>query len=96
MNKRWYRSLALALAGVLLLAGAGLAQNQGGGKGPAGAGSQLCTPGPGGTCVVNPPAGNQSCPQAGAGQSQKCRGPKGPNRGEANQANPQANPPAGQ
>ena len=90
--------LALALAGVLLLAGPGWAQNQGGpGKGPAGQGNQLCTGGPNGTCVV-PPANTpntQKGPGYGAGKSQRQRGAKGPQgSGSGNQPNTQANPPA--
>lgn len=96
-TKRCVRlGLAMALAGGLLLAGTGLAQNQGGG-GPAGQGKQLCTGGPGGTCVVNPAqgSGNQNSPGPGAGKSQKRQGMKG-NRGGAQSGQPttQANPPA--
>jgi hypothetical protein len=72
--------LASALAGVLLLSGVALAQNQGGGPAvcPVGQGNQLCTGGPGGTCAVTPApkAGNQNC-LYGAGQSQKRKGMKG-------------------
>jgi hypothetical protein len=87
--------LALALAGALSLAGAALAQNRGGG-GPGGQGNQLCTGGPGGTCMVNPPNNlkTQNCPGNGAGKAQRQKGPKGRNAGQANQPTPQANPPA--
>lgn len=89
--------LALALAGVMLLAGLAMAQNQGGGGAKAGQGGQLCTPGSGGTCAV-PPAvgqGNPNCPAPGAGKAQKRRGSRGPQGGKrANQPDPQANPPA--
>lgn len=92
--------LMLALALTLLLWGPGWAQNQGGpGKGPAGQGNQLCTGGPGGTCVVTPAntPKTQNCPGygAGAGKSQRQQGPKGPQgAGCGNQPNTQANPPA--
>lgn len=95
-SKCWMIGLALALAGVLLLAGVALAQNQkGGGPAAQGQGNQLCTGGPGGTCAVSPPAnnqGNQNCPSSGAGNSQKRMG-KCPG-GQANQPNTPANPPA--
>ncbi len=84
---------ALALAGVILLAGPALAQNQGGGPGarPAAQGNQLCTPGPGGTCVVNPPPnqGKQNCPAPQQKGSQAA-----PGAGGGNQPKTQANPPA--
>ncbi|MCX5892985.1 MAG: hypothetical protein NTW80_08455 [Deltaproteobacteria bacterium] len=90
--------IGLALAGVLLLAGSGLAQNRGGGggRGPAGQGNQVCTGGPGGTCAVTPApnANTQNCPGYGAGQSQKRQGMKGPRGGRMNQPNTPANPPA--
>ena len=100
MNKRscLIICLALALAGVLLLAEPGGAQNQGGkATGPAGQGLQMCTPGQGGVCAVNPPAnpGNQNSPRYGADNSQKPMGPKGRRGGgRFNQPNTQANPPA--
>lgn len=85
--------IGLALAGVLLLAGTGLAQNRGGG----GPGSSLCTgSGPGGgVCAVTPAptTDNQNCPTPGAGKSQK-RGMRGQGGGQANQPTPQATPPA--
>jgi hypothetical protein len=86
---------ALALGGVLLLAGVAVAQNQGGG--PAGQGNQLCTGGPGGTCAVTPAPkpGNQNCPGYGAGQSQKQKGMKGRRGGgQATQPTTPDNPPA--
>jgi hypothetical protein len=90
-------SLALALAAMLLLAGSALAQNRkGGGPAGPGQGNQLCTGGPGGTCVVSPPAnnqGNQNSPGYGAGNSQKRMG-KGRGGGRANQPNTPAYPPA--
>jgi hypothetical protein len=93
--------LMLALALTLLMWGPGWAQNQGGpGKGPAGQGNQLCTGGPGGTCVVNPAntpntPNTQNCPGYGAGKSQRQRGPKGQwGAGGGNQPNTQANPAA--
>ena len=77
--------MARALAGVMLLAGPGLAQKQGGGPG-GGPGNQVCTGGPGGTCVINPTTqGNQNSP--GPGKSQKRRGMKG-NRGGAQSNQP--------
>ena len=97
-NKRCLMiGLALAFAGALLLAGSGLAQNRGGGGGggQAGQGNQLCTGGPGGTCMV-PPAqtpGNQNCPGYGAGKAQRQKGPKGFRGGRMNQTNTPANPP---
>lgn len=92
--------LALALGGVLLLAGVALAQNQGGGPAvcPVGQGNQGCSGGPGGTCAVTPApkAGNQNCPGYGAGQSQKRRGmmqgPQG--SGQSSQPTTPDNPPA--
>jgi hypothetical protein len=90
----------LALAGMLLFSGPSWAQqNQGGNRpgGPAGQGNQLCIPGPGGTCAVNPPAnpGNQNAPNYGQGNQQRRRGPKGMGGGgRFNQPNTQANPPA--
>ena len=95
MKNRWCftRVWALALAGVMLLAGPALAQNQGGSPGtrPAGQGNQLCTPGPGGTCVVNPPPnqGKQNCPAPQQKGSQA-----GPGACPGNQPKTQANPPA--
>ncbi len=93
----WLTGVMLALAGVLLLTGAGWAQNQGGGQGagPAGPGSQMCTPGPGGTCVVNPSQtpGSQNCPAYGAGKSQKRKGMKG-SQGGAQSTPSESNPPA--
>ena len=86
---------ALALGGVLLLAGVALAQNQGGG--PAGQGNQMCTGGPGGTCAVTPAPkpGNQNCPGYGAGKSKKQKGMKGPwGGGQSSQPTTPANPPA--
>lgn len=89
--------LALALAGVFLLAGVALAQNQGGGRGvcPVGQGNQVCTGGPGGTCSVTPAPNpsNQNCPGYGAGQSQKRKGMKGPRGGgQSSQPTTPANP----
>ncbi len=91
--------LASALAGVLLLAGVALAQNQGGSRGgcPAGQGNQVCTGGPGGTCAVTPAPnpGNQNCPGYGAGQSQKRQGMKGPGGGgQSSQPTTPDTPPA--
>ncbi len=94
MNKRLGPMIALALAGVLLLAEPGLAQQQGGeAAGPVGQGNQLCTPGPGGTCVVNPnKPGNQNTP---GGNFQRRRGQKGQRGpGRMNQPDTQVNPPA--
>jgi hypothetical protein len=97
-NKTYLTFIAsLALALVLLLAGVALAQNQGGGPGNcpvAGQrqGNQLCTGGPGGTCVVNP-ANNpntRNCPAYGAGQSQKQKGRKGQGATQPGQTNPPA------
>jgi hypothetical protein len=90
--------LILALALTLLMWGPGWAQNRGGGGPMQGQGNQLCTGGPGGTCVVNPATSpkTQNCPGygAGAGQSQRQQGPKGPQgAGRGNQPNTQANPP---
>jgi hypothetical protein len=83
---------ALALAGLMLLAGPALAQNQGGGPGgkPADHGG-LCTGGPNGTCVVNPAAnkGQQKCPTP---QQQCSQAPQGARC--SNQPQTQANPPA--
>ena len=93
-------SLALALAGMLLLAGAALAQQScggGPGGGPAGQDSQLCTGGPGGTCVVNPannPNPQQNCPANNAGKSWRQKGQKGSSAGQSAQPNSPANPPA--
>jgi len=95
MKNRWCvtRVWALALAGVMLLAGPALAQNQGGGPGarPAAQGNQLCTPGPGGTCAVNPPPnqGKQNCPA-----SQQKGAQAGPGACPGNQPKTQADPPA--
>lgn len=95
MKKRWcFTSVwALALAGVMLLAGPARAQSQGGSQGtrPAAQGNQLCTPGPGGTCVVNPPPnqGKQNCPAPQQKGSQAA-----PGAGGGNQPKTQANPPA--
>jgi hypothetical protein len=75
MKKQRCLIMALALAGVMLLAGPGLAQQQGGGPG-RGPGNQVCTGGPGGTCKINPTTqGNQNCP--GPGKSQKRQGMRG-------------------
>jgi len=95
MKDRWrFASVwALALAGVLLLAGPALAQNQGGGQGtrPAGQAEELCTPGPGGTCAVNPHPNqdNQSCPAPPQKGSQAA-----PGAGGGNPPKTQDNPPA--
>ncbi len=95
MKNRWcfIRVWALALAGVLLLAGPVLAQNQGGGQGsrPTGQDNQLCTPGPGGTCTVNPPPdqGKQNCPAPQPKGSQAAAGAC-----SGKQPKTQANPPA--
>ncbi len=95
MKNRWCFSSvwALALAGMMLLAGPALAQNQGGGQGscPAGQGNQLCTPGPGGTCAVNPPPnqGKHTCPAPQQKGSQAAQGAC-----SGNQPKSQANPPA--
>ena len=97
MKKQRCLIMALALAGVMLLAGPGLAQKQGAGPG-GGPGNQVCTGGPGGTCVVTPPTtqGNQNCP--GSGKSQKRQGMKGARGGaQSNQTNTQTKAPeAGQ
>lgn len=100
MKKQRCLIIALALAGVMLLAGPGLAQRQGAGAGGVcPAGNQVCTGGPGGTCVVTPPnntQGNQNCP--GTGKSQKRQGMKGARGGaQSNQTNTQTKAPeAGQ
>lgn len=89
-------SLALALTGMLLLAGAALAQQSRGG-GPGGQGEQLCTGGPGGTCVVNPannPNPQQNCPANSAGKSQRQKSQKRGGAGQSAQLNSPANPPA--
>ncbi|MGD0828126.1 MAG: hypothetical protein ABSA09_08585 [Desulfobaccales bacterium] len=93
-NRRCFTSVwALALAGMMLLAGPALAQNQGGGQGscPAGQGKELCTPGPGGTCAVNPPPKQvkQKCPALQRKGSQAA-----PGACSGNQPKTQANPPA--
>ena len=94
MKKQRCLIMALALAGVLLLAGPGLAQKQGGGPG-GGPGNQVCTGGPGGTCVVNPPNTQGNQPGSRNPNSGKRRGPKGPGPGSRmNQAAPQTSPPA--
>lgn len=107
MKNRWCFSSgwALALAGVMLLAGPALAQqNQGGSPGtrggcpytgPAAPGSQLCTPGPGGTCAVNPPLnqGRQNCPPLQQQGSQAGPGACPRNQPQT-QAQTQANTPA--
>ena len=93
-------SLALALIGMLLLAGVVLAQqNRGGGPGagPGGQGNQLCTGGPGGTCVVNPannPNPQQNCPANNAGKSRRQKGLKRGGAAQSGQPNSPANPPA--
>ncbi len=83
---------ALALAGVMLLAGPAMAQNQGGSQAswPAGQGGQCCTPGPGGTCAVNPPPKQvkQKCPA-----SQQKGSQAAPGACSGNQPQTQANPP---
>ena len=89
-------SLALALTGMLLLAGAALAQQNRGG-GPGGQGNQLCTDGPGGTCVVNPannPNPARNCPANNPGQSRRQKGLKRGGAGQSGQPNSPANPPA--
>jgi hypothetical protein len=94
MNKRGLLTgLALALAGVLLLAGAGLAQNRGGaGAGQGGRGNQLCTPGARGVCAVGPNnPDNQNRFGNGAGRPQKARG-MGRRGGQANPSATQADP----
>lgn len=96
MKKRLCLISALALSAVLLVAGPGLAQKQGGGP----SGNQVCTGGPGGVCTINPatPA-NPNCPAPGAGKAQKRQGMKGTRGGvQANQpATPQTTQPeAGQ
>jgi hypothetical protein len=94
MKKRWCIASvwALALAGLLLLAGPALAQNQGGGQGgKAVERGGLCTGGPGGTCAVHPPVqqGQQKCPT----QPQQCsQAPQGANC--STEPKTQANPPA--
>jgi hypothetical protein len=99
MKNRRDLLIGLALAGVMLLAGPSWAQNQGGGGGAAGPGNQgrqLCTGGPGGTCVVNSPntQGNQNNGSANA-NPKKRRGPKGPGGGgRSNQPNTQTETPA--
>ncbi|MCL4502206.1 MAG: hypothetical protein M1438_10180 [Deltaproteobacteria bacterium] len=91
--------LALALAAILLLAGAALAQSQGGGPAvcPMDQGNQLCTGGPGGTCAVNPAQnpGKQNCSVTGAAKAQNRQGMKGPQGGaQSGQPATPANPPA--
>jgi len=94
MKKQRGLIMALALAGVLLLAGPGLAQKQGGGPG-GGPGSQVCTGGPGGTCVVTPPNTQGSQPGSRNPNAGKRRGPKGPGPGgRMNQTNTQTSAPA--
>lgn len=97
MRKQWCLIMALALAGVMLLAGPGLAQGQGAGAGGVcPAGNQVCTGGPGGTCAVTPPnntQGNQTCIRN--TNPKKRRGPNGPGAGgRMNQPDPQTSPPA--
>ena len=95
MKKQRCLIIALALAGVMLLAGPGLAQKQGGGPG-RGPGSQVCTGGPGGVCTINPntPA-NQNGPAPGTAKSQKRQGMKGSRGGaQSNQREAQPNTPA--
>ncbi len=96
MEKQRCLIMALALAGVLLLAGPGLAQQQGAGAGGVcPAGNQVCTGGPGGVCVINPPNTQGSQPGSRNPNSGKRRGPKGPGPGSRmNQAAPQTSPPA--
>ncbi len=73
--------MALALTGVLLLAGPGLAQRQGAGAaGVCPAGNQVCTGGPGGVCVLNP-ANNQNNQTGRNSMRKQRRGPKGPGAG---------------
>ncbi len=63
--------IALALAGMVLLAGPALAQKQGAGAGSGvcPAGNQVCT---GGVCTVNPAnPSSQNCPVPGKGQKRK-------------------------
>ena len=95
MKKHRCLIIALALAGVMLLAGPGLAQKQGGGPG-GGPGNQVCTGGPGGVCAVTPPnntQGNQ--PGSRNPNAGKRRGPKGPGAGgRMNQTNTQTSAPA--
>ncbi|MGA7577513.1 MAG: hypothetical protein ACLQUW_11635 [Desulfobaccales bacterium] len=83
---------ALALAGLMLLAGPALAQNQGGGPvGKTADHGGLCTGGPNGTCVVNPAANKdpQKCPTP----QQQC--PQAPQGVQCfQQPKTQANPPA--
>ena len=94
MKTRWCLNSiwALSLAGSMLLVGPALAQNQGVGPGgkPAGHG-ELCTGGPNGTCVVNPPAkqSGQKCPTP---QQQCSQAPQGANC--VSQPKTQATPPA--
>ncbi len=99
MKKQLCLISALALAGVLLLAGPGLAQKQGGGPGGGPAGNQVCTGGPGGVCTINPAApANPNCPDPGSGKSQKRQRMRGSRGGaQANQPAPQTTQPeAGQ
>ncbi len=88
MKQQLYLISALALAGVLLLAGPGLAQRQGAGAGGGPQGNQVCTGGPGGVCTINPatPA-NQNGPGPGAGKGQKRKGMRG-NQGSAQATQP--------
>ncbi len=89
MKKPLYLISALALAGVLLLAGPGLAQKQDAGAGGVcPAGNQVCTGGPGGVCTIKPntPA-SQNCPGLGAGKGQKRKGMRG-NQGGAQATQP--------
>ena len=88
MKQQLYLISALALAGVLLLAGPGLAQRQGGGPGGGPQGNQVCTGGPGGVCTINPatPA-NPKGPGPGAGKGQKRKGMRG-NQGGAQATQP--------
>ena len=95
-NRRCLRlGLMSAAAGVLLLAGVAVAQNQGGG--PAARGNTVCTGGPGGTCAIAPAPkpGNQNCPGYGAGQSQQQKRMKGRRGGgQSTQPTTPADPPA--
>ena len=97
MKKQRGLIMALALAGVMLLAGPGLAQKQGGGPG-GGPGNQVCTGGPGGVCVINPPNTQGSQPGSRNPNAGKRRGPKGPGAGgRMNQTDTQTKAPeAGQ
>jgi hypothetical protein len=101
--RRWLTiCLVLALAGVMLWAGPGLAQCRRGDYSGGGAGNQWCQGGSGpgsgawgqGANNAGNYAGYQNCPRGGGSNPQATMGPRGPRGGRYYQPDTQTSSPA--